>query len=150
MWSIKPWIRLVSVPSSSFIYTSDRSGDTPSLLPTPEMSSELSKHDPNTSPSQIDEMAKTNGVPSDRVGEVLVQHAAMHQEFNLWSTLGIGFSYIATPLSIGSFLVYSLAAGGSAYFFWGYVVCFIFQTLVVISMAEIAGFAPHTSGKDSR
>lgn len=92
-------------------------------------------------------MAELRNTASYGVGELRVQQAAMQQEFNLWSTLGIGFSYIATPLSIGSFLVYSLAAGGSAYFFWGYVVCFIFQTLVVLSLAEIAGFAPHTSGK---
>jgi choline transport protein len=93
------------------------------------------------------DMGDLNTVTSHGIGEVRVQQAAMHSEFNLWSTLGIGFSYIATPLSIGTFLVYSLAAGGSAYFFWGYVVCFVFQTLVVLSLAEMAGFAPHTSGR---
>lgn len=69
------------------------------------------------------------------------------QQFNLWSTLGAAFSFIATPLSIGTFLVFSLAAGGSSYFFWEYIVVCILNSLVAVSLAEMAGFLPHTSGE---
>jgi hypothetical protein len=76
-----------------------------------------------------------------------VQTVRLEQTFNLWSTLGIAFSFIATPLSIGSYLVFSLSAGGSPYFVWGYVVSFVMNTLIAVSLAEIAGFLPHTSGE---
>ncbi|KIW16832.1 hypothetical protein PV08_04022 [Exophiala spinifera] len=79
-----------------------------------------------------------------------VRETVLLRDFNLWSTLGIGFSYIATPLSVGTYLAFSLSAGGSPYFFYGYVVCFVFQTLVVLSLAEIAGFLPHTSGRQPK
>lgn len=93
--------------------------------------------------SQLDETRY--GSVDVGVGEV--QRAALRQDFNLWSTLGIGFSYIATPLSIGTFMAFSLSAGGSPYFFYGYVACIFFNTLVVMSLAEMAAFAPHTSGE---
>ncbi|KAK5064839.1 hypothetical protein LTR84_000673 [Exophiala bonariae] len=93
-------------------------------------------------PDENSSMAKTKSLTEGQVLET-----ALHQDFSLWSTLGIGFSYIATPLSIGTFLAFSLSAGGSPYFFYGYIVCFFFQTLVVLSLAEIAAFLPHTSGQ---
>ena len=86
-------------------------------------------------------------VDSIAAGEVQVSR--LKQDFNLFSTLGIAFSYIATPLSIGSYLAFSLIAGGSPYFFYGYITAFFMNTLVALSLAEMAGFLPHTSGIDT-
>ncbi|KAH7007493.1 putative amino acid transporter [Ilyonectria destructans] len=80
-----------------------------------------------------------------RHGEV--QDVKLNQNFNIWSTLGVTFSFVATPLSIGSFLSFSLSAGGSAYFLYGYITAFFFNTLVALSLAEMAGFLPHPSGQ---
>ena len=89
-------------------------------------------------------MERIDTVQSLRIGEI---HASeLRQDFNLWSTLGIAFSYIATPLSIGSYLAFSLSAGGSPYFFYGYVLVFFMNTLVALSLCEMAGFLPHTAG----
>lgn len=93
---------------------------------------------------QAGDLAQMDSRITNGVGDV--QRAALRADFSLWSTLGIGFSYIATPLSIGTFMAFSLSAGGSPYFFYGYVACMVFNTLVVMSLAEIAAFAPHTSG----
>ncbi|KAL6241632.1 hypothetical protein RBB50_011413 [Rhinocladiella similis] len=76
-----------------------------------------------------------------------VQASALKQDFNLWSTLGVAFSYIATPLSIITYLAFSLVAGGSPYFFYSYITVFFFNSLVALSLAEMAGFLPHASGQ---
>lgn len=75
------------------------------------------------------------------------QSGQLDKDFNLLSTLGIAFSYIATPLSIGTYLVLSVGAGGSPYFFYGYLTAFVCNTLVALSLAEMAAFLPHSSGK---
>lgn len=93
-------------------------------------------------PVEIDAAAETQSCNTGQVRE-----SAFKQDFNLWSTLGIGFSYVATPLSIGTYLAFSLSAGGSPFFFYTYLVCFFFNFLVALSLAEIAAILPHTSGK---
>ena len=88
-----------------------------------------------------------------KVDSIVVGHvhaSELKQDFNLWSTLGVAFSFIATPLSIGSYLAFSLGAGGSPYFFYGYLVAFTMHTLIATSLCEMAGFLPHTSGKEVR
>lgn len=83
----------------------------------------------------------------ESIGAGHVHVSELHQTFNLWSTLGVAFSYIATPLSIGSYLAFSLSAGGSPFFFYGYLASFILNTMIALSLCEMAGFLPHTSGR---
>lgn len=78
-------------------------------------------------------------------------HSARHQElektFNLWSALGVAFSFQITPLILGAFLVLSLVAGGSPFFVYSFVVAFGMNMFVAASLAEMAGFLPHVSGQ---
>jgi choline transport protein len=67
--------------------------------------------------------------------------------FNLWSCLGINYSTIATPLSIGTYLAFNIGVGGSPVYIFGYLVATIFQIIVCISLAEMAAAFPHSTGE---
>lgn len=68
------------------------------------------------------------------------------QHFNLWATLGINYSSIGTPLSIGTYLAFNIGVGGSPVYIYGYIVGAIFQLLVCASLAELAAAFPHSTG----
>ncbi|KAI1341303.1 putative choline and nitrogen mustard permease [Xylariaceae sp. FL0016] len=67
--------------------------------------------------------------------------------FSLWSTIGISYSTMATPLSIGTYMAFSIGVGGSPVFIFGYIVSILFQFLVCLSLAEMARLFPHSTGQ---
>lgn len=70
----------------------------------------------------------------------------LKKDFHLWSTLGVQYSVTATPLAIGTYLSFVIGIGGSPVFFYGFIVCSIFNMCVCFSLAEIAAVYPHSSG----
>ncbi|KAJ5376424.1 hypothetical protein N7509_013310 [Penicillium cosmopolitanum] len=80
-------------------------------------------------------------------GQIFETTQLDRNRFNIWSTIGIQFSVIAPPLAIASYTTLITGVGGSAFYFWGFLVAAIGQTLVAISLAELASAYPHTSGK---
>lgn len=73
--------------------------------------------------------------------------AELRERFSLWSTVGVQYSIVAAPLTIGSYISFILGVGGSPFFFYTYIVCFVFQMFVCLTVAEIASCHPHTLGK---
>jgi amino acid transporter len=71
------------------------------------------------------------------------------EHFGLWSTLGLSFSIMSTPISIASALILSVGVGGSPVYIFAYCVAFIFQVFVCLSLAEMTGAFPHPSGEAS-
>jgi choline transport protein len=69
------------------------------------------------------------------------------EHFNLWSTLGINYSTIGTPLSIGCYLAFNIGIGGSPVYIYGYIVSSLFQVVVCVSLAELAAAFPHSTGR---
>ncbi|OAQ59108.1 amino acid transporter [Pochonia chlamydosporia 170] len=67
--------------------------------------------------------------------------------FNVWSTIGVNYSLIGTPLSIGTYLAFNIGVGGSPVYIFGYLLAAIFQMLICISLAEMAAAYPHSSGQ---
>ncbi|KAH8587124.1 putative choline and nitrogen mustard permease [Bisporella sp. PMI_857] len=67
--------------------------------------------------------------------------------FNLWSTLGMSYTVVGTPLTIGTYLAFGIGVGGSPVFFYGYIVATLFQIIICISLAEMAAVFPHSSGQ---
>lgn len=53
---------------------------------------------------------------------------------------------VGAPLTIGSYMSFSLGVGGSPFFIYTYIVCFVFQMFVCLSVAEIASCYLHTLG----
>lgn len=72
------------------------------------------------------------------------------RHFNLWSTLGINFSTIGTPLSIGTYLAFTIGVGGSPAYIYGYITTCLFQIMVCICLAELAATFPHSSGMSTK
>lgn len=75
-----------------------------------------------------------------------VEYALLRKRFNVWSTIGFAFSLTATPLGIGSYLVFAMGVGGSPFFTYGYIFVVIMQLGVCLSLAEISSAFPHVSG----
>lgn len=75
-----------------------------------------------------------------------VEHAVLTERFNVWSIIGMNFSLTATPLAIGSYLVFTVGVGGSPFFIYGYIFAVLMQLAVCLSLAEIAAALPHVSG----
>ena len=73
----------------------------------------------------------------------------LRSRFSILSAIGIQYSISATPIAVGSYIIFILGAGGSPFFFWAFVVTVFGNMLVCISMAEIASAYPHASGKIS-
>ncbi|KAJ5631419.1 amino acid transporter [Penicillium longicatenatum] len=71
------------------------------------------------------------------------------EHFGLWSTLGLSYSIMNTPIAIASALILSVGVGGSPVYIFAYCVAFIFQVIVCLSLAEMAGAFPHPSGETS-
>jgi hypothetical protein len=68
------------------------------------------------------------------------------ERFSLWSVLGVQYTTSATPLSICGFMQFTLAVGGSPFFFWGFLVVVVLQGLLVLSFAELGSSFPHVAG----
>lgn len=76
------------------------------------------------------------------------EHVELKQDrFSIWSVIGIHFSITAAPLAVLTNVGLVTGVGGTSYFFWCYFVAVIGQLLVAASLAEIAAFLPHASGK---
>lgn len=69
------------------------------------------------------------------------------QHFGLWSTLGLSYSIMNTPIALASTLILSVGVGGSPVYIFAYCVAFVFQVIVCVSLAEMAGAFPHPSGE---
>ncbi|KAG7411425.1 Choline transport protein [Fusarium oxysporum f. sp. rapae] len=67
--------------------------------------------------------------------------------FSVLAAIGIQYSISAAPLAVGGYLAFILGLGGSPYFFYGFLVAAAGQTLICISLAEIAAVYPHVSGQ---
>ena len=86
--------------------------------------------------------------PSETEGMVLnLEARELRSRFSVLSAIGIQFSISATPLTVGSYLVFILGAGGSPFFFYAFLVAATGQLLVCTCLAEIASVFPHASGK---
>ncbi|CAG9988311.1 unnamed protein product [Clonostachys byssicola] len=72
------------------------------------------------------------------------EEIALKERFSLLSTIGIQFSLAAAPLAIGSYANVVQGIGGGPFLFWGTLVACVFQTLVCLSVAELASSFPHT------
>ncbi|KAE8397501.1 amino acid/polyamine transporter I [Aspergillus pseudonomiae] len=77
-------------------------------------------------------------------GEALI---GGHNDTSGFVTIGIQFSVTAPPLAIASYTTLITGVGGSPFYFWGFLVAVLGQTLVAVSLAELASAYPHTSGK---
>ncbi|OAA42550.1 Amino acid/polyamine transporter I [Cordyceps fumosorosea ARSEF 2679] len=76
-----------------------------------------------------------------------VERRLLKQRFNVWSVIGINFSLTATPLGIGSYLVFTVGVGGPPFFIYAYAFAVVMQLMVCLSLAEMAASLPHVSGQ---
>ncbi|KAJ4413753.1 hypothetical protein N0V82_008342 [Gnomoniopsis sp. IMI 355080] len=67
------------------------------------------------------------------------EEGQLSKKFRFFSTLGVNYSLNATPLVVGLLLQLSLLDGGSPYYFYSFIVCFFFQSLIALSLAEMSG-----------
>ncbi|KAI1390870.1 amino acid/polyamine transporter I [Hypoxylon trugodes] len=67
--------------------------------------------------------------------------------FSIWSTIGIQFAVAAAPVAVTGYSSLIPGAGGSTYFFWGYIVAIAGQLIIALSLAELASALPHASGQ---
>jgi choline transport protein len=87
-------------------------------------------------------------VPEYTEGTSLVVEAReLRSRFSVLSAIGIQFSITGTPLAVGSYIVFTLGAGGSPFFFYAFLVAAAGQLILCTCMAEIASVFPHASGK---
>jgi choline transport protein len=93
-------------------------------------------------------MTAVGQVPSQRQGMVdNLEARELRSRFSVMAAIGIQFSISATPLTVGSYLVFILGAGGSPFFFYAFLVAASGQLLICTCLAEIASVFPHASGK---
>lgn len=106
----------------------------------------------NSQPKTID-MAPIDLVETTHEGEIEMQAErttpAMHAHFNLWSTLGINYSITTTPLAMGAYLAFVIGVGGSPAYIFGFIVAFVFQLTICLSLAELASAFPHSTGESA-
>lgn len=67
--------------------------------------------------------------------------------FSLWSVLGVQYTLGCAPLAIAGYMQFTLGIGGSAYFFWCFIVAAIGQCITVLNFAELASAFPHVAGR---
>lgn len=70
----------------------------------------------------------------------------LEKHFDIFSTLGDSYSATSTPITIGTYLSLVVGVGGSPVFFFGYILCMIFNMCVCLCMAEMSSIFPHSSG----
>lgn len=85
--------------------------------------------------------------PDDLPPEELAIREEQRNHFSVWSTIGINYSLIATPLFIGTYLSFNIGVGGGPVYIYGYIVAILFQAFVCASLSEIAACFPHSSGE---
>ncbi|KAL4894125.1 amino acid/polyamine transporter I [Aspergillus ambiguus] len=66
--------------------------------------------------------------------------------FGLISAIGVQYSVTGAPIAIGTYLSLTIGLGGSAAYFWGYVMMGFFQLTTCLAMCELASAIPHSSG----
>lgn len=94
----------------------------------------------------VDADAPLDLFPTTGTGEQYAITELDDERFSLWSVLGVQYTTSATPLSICGFMQFTLAVGGSPFFFWGFLVVVILQGLLVLSFAELGSSFPHVAG----
>lgn len=99
--------------------------------------------DPSKKATEVETVIQTS---AERVGKEL-EARVLRSRFNVLAAIGIQFSISATPLTVGSYLVFILGAGGSPFFFYAFLVAATGQLLICTCLAEIASVFPHASGK---
>jgi hypothetical protein len=87
-------------------------------------------------------------VESNDVGEHY-ETTELRSRFSVWSTIGINFSLLATPMSVITYISLITGVGGSPFFIYCYITAAVGQLLVCTSMAEVAAVFPHVSGKSA-
>ncbi|RJE25244.1 hypothetical protein PHISCL_02394 [Aspergillus sclerotialis] len=66
--------------------------------------------------------------------------------FSLISAIGVQYSVTGAPIAIGSYLSLTIGLGGSAAYFWGYVMMGFLQLTTCLAVCELASAIPHSSG----
>lgn len=51
----------------------------------------------------------------------------LRERFSLWGTVGVQYTMVGAPLTIGSYMSFSLGVCGSPLFIYTYIVCSVFQ-----------------------
>jgi len=92
--------------------------------------------------------ANLTQINSIRDGELTLQKSHLETtRFGIFSCIAIQFATTAPPLAIALYSGLITAAGGSPYFFWGFIVAWIGQMFMAMSLAEISSSYPQTTGK---
>lgn len=69
--------------------------------------------------------------------------------FSLLGAIGVQYSLTSAPLAIGFYLSIVIGLGGSAGYFWGFVVMGFFQLFVCLAVCELASAIPHSAGSSA-
>ncbi|CDK28017.1 unnamed protein product [Kuraishia capsulata CBS 1993] len=69
----------------------------------------------------------------------------LERNFDVWSVVGIVYSSIATPLTLGTYLSTVIGVGGAPFFFYSYLFTGFFCLLIAYSISEMASVNPHSS-----
>ena len=69
--------------------------------------------------------------------------------FSLLSAIGVQYSLTCVPLAIGFYLSMIIGLGGSASYFWGFIVMGFFQLFVCLAVCGMASAIPHSAGSSS-
>lgn len=92
-----------------------------------------------------------NQIQSVREGGLVLERSHLKStRFGIFSCLAIQFATTAPPLAISLYSGLITGAGGSPFFFWGFIVAFIGQLFMAMSLAEISSSYPQTTGKRLR
>ncbi|KAL2071013.1 hypothetical protein VTL71DRAFT_14039 [Oculimacula yallundae] len=87
-----------------------------------------------------------NGSTTHNIQSFPNGHVAPKVHFNLWSAIGIQYSLTAAPIAIGFYLSLVIGLGGSAGYFWDFIMVAVFQMIVCLAVCELASAMPHSSG----
>ncbi|KAH6980624.1 putative amino acid transporter [Ilyonectria sp. MPI-CAGE-AT-0026] len=81
------------------------------------------------------------------VAEGTAEHSQLEQPFGVYSVIGMSYSLSATPMAIGTYLVFTVGVGGSPFFLYCFILTFVFNVISTLSLAELASIYPHASGQ---
>ncbi|CDK25297.1 unnamed protein product [Kuraishia capsulata CBS 1993] len=89
-------------------------------------------------------------IPDSETGEALkiqdsVIEGALEKNFDIWGIVGIVYSSIGTPITLGTYLSTVIGVGGAPFFFYAYLFAGVFCLLTAYSMSEMASVNPHSS-----
>ena len=80
---------------------------------------------------------------------VLTESQLKTSRFDMFSCIAIQYAATLPPLSVALYASLITAAGGSSFYFWGYLGGFVGQMFMALSLAEISSCFPHSSGKST-